>query len=178
MADIVRLSDIRDQNALRAGFHSWLLHFGQGFSKTTRLKNLCPETLSQLAQPGNESTNLINALIIGFLELGQGLAFDALEPRDQARVLDIHLFLADQIHFEMMWRLGWLSAHCGSQYPLFAMVREFDDVQKACQDQPPQLSTTHPGYAEYKTLVHRDQQVFIRRLLPSALEVFKNAYNL
>ena len=178
MADIVRLSDIREQNALRAGFRPWLSRFGQRFSRNTCLEDLRPETLSCLAEPGDGSSNLINALIIGFLELGEDLPFDALESRFQQRVLDIHLFLADQIRFEMMSRLGWLSACSANRYPLFTMVRDFDDAQKACQDQPPQLAPTHPLFAEYKRLIHRDQQVFIRRMLPSALEAFKNEYNL
>lgn len=178
MADIVHLSDIRNQNALRAGFRLWHSRFGQRFSSNTCLQDLRPEILSQLAAPGDDSANLINALIIGFLELGQSAVFEDLEPRLQSRVLDIHLFLADQIRFEMMWRLGWLSTYSAGQLPLFDLVRQFDHVQKACQDYPPQLAATHSGYADYKKLVHRDQQVFIRRMLPSALEAFKNDHNI
>lgn len=178
MAEIFHLSEFRDHNALRMGYRPWHLRFGQDFSRNTRLADLCPETLNQLAEPGDDSANLINALIIGFLEFGENLVFGALESRDQSRVLDIHLFLADQIRFEMMWRLGWLSTYSGNQYALFAMVRQFDEVQKACQDQPPQLAANHPGFAEYQNLVHRDQQVFIRRMLPSALKAFKDSYQL
>lgn len=176
MAQIVSLSEYREHSAVQAGFRSWQRGFGQDFDAQTRLNDLGPSILCQLAEPNEKSTVLFYALIMGFLGYGDAAGFDTLGRRDQMRVVDIHLFLADQVRFEMMRRLGWLSRFGATQYPLFDMVRRFDDIQVLCRQDPPLLSPMHPHYPEYQALIDRDRQVFIRRMLTSALEKFKQAF--
>ncbi|MBR9979894.1 MAG: hypothetical protein KFF50_02595, partial [Desulfatitalea sp.] len=94
------------------------------------------------------------------------------------RVVDIHLFLADQVRFEMMRRIGWLARYGATQYPLFEMVRRFNEIQLACRQDPPALAPSHPDYPEYIALTHRDRDVFIRRLLPAALERFQQKFSI
>jgi len=69
--------------------------------------------------------------------------------------------------------MEWLACIGAGQHPLFDIVRRFDQIRELCQQNPPRLAVTHSGYPEYKSLVPRDQQVFIRQLFPSALEAFK-----
>ena len=176
MAEIVHLSQIRDQVAVREGFAMWRRRFGGRYEADTCLADLSPPILCRLSEPGDESTDALNALIIGFSGYGKGVGFDDLDPHLQMAVVDMHLFLADQIRFEMMQRMGWLAQFSCSRVPLLEMVRDFDRVKAICQHRPPRLASDHPGYEEYKTLVERDQQVFIRRLVPSALEHFKKAF--
>lgn len=173
MAEIVHLSTVRDQNAAKAGFKSWQRRFGGIFSIKTRLMDLNHETLIQLAEPGDESTRLINQLIIGFLGFPSDAEFDGLPTWDQSHVLDIYLFLADRIRFEMMARLGWLSQYIGGNCPLFSLVKDYQRYKVLCLQQPPELSVGHPSYGRYKELCDRDRQVFIRRMLSSALEAYK-----
>lgn len=175
MAEIVRLDKYREQNALQAGFRLWRECFLEDFHDRTRLGDLSPETLCKLGEPGDHSAAVFYALILGFLECSKS-TIDSLESRLKLKVVDIHLFLGDQIRFEMMRRLGWVIRFHGARYPLFEMVREFERIKKRCQQQPPLLATGHPRYKEYAKLIERDQQVFIRQMFPSALEAFQSAF--
>jgi hypothetical protein len=176
MAQIVHIATYREQSACQAGFKQWRRCFKEDFNGQTRLGDLKPAILCRLADPAEPCEVLYYPLILGFLGHGVDHPFEFLENRIQIQVVDIHLFLADQVRFEMMRRMGWLACFNAGQYPLFDMVRRFNQVRELCQQSPPHLAETHTGYAEYKVLVPRDQQVFIRRLFPMALEAFKRQH--
>lgn len=176
MVQIVHISAYREKVALQAGYKAWRIIFRKDFSIQTRLGDLTPHTLGRLADPVEPCELLYYPLILGFLGHDANQAFEALENKIQIQVVDIHLFLADQVRFEMMWRMGWLSHFSAGQCPLFDMVRRFEEIREYSQREPPLLAKTHTGYPEYKILVPRDQQVFIRRLFPSALDAFKRQY--
>lgn len=178
MAKIIPLSEYKARSALEAGYRRWRPLFNETFEADTRLSDLSPKTLCWLAEPGDESATAIHALIIGFLGYGDAVTFYSLDSKVQSQVLDIFLFLSDQIRFEMMYRLGWLECFLSSQYSLFEMVTEFECIKKRCQDQPPSLSKDHIDYETYSKLFERDQQVFIRRMLTSTLQVFKQTFAL
>jgi len=178
MAKIIPIDEYRDLQALRAGFSHWRHCFHEDFHARTGLSELSPATLDRLAEPGDDSTTALCSLIIGFLGLGQSETFESLDSQIQSYVLDIHLFMADQIRFEMMYRLGWIDQFTGNRFALFDMVKQFERVKQACQERPPQLAKDHPAYDDYRVLIDRDKQVFIRRMLSSALEAFKAANKL
>lgn len=173
MAKIIPIDEYRDMQALHAGYSLWRHQFSEDFNAGTGLAELSPTTLGRLAEPGDDSTKVLCSLIIGFLGYGRSETFETLPSQYQSYVLDIYLFLADQIRFEMMYRLGWLRQFVGNQFSLFDMVRKFEHIKRACQQDPPQLAKDHPGYSEYRDLIDRDKQVFIRRMLASALQTFK-----
>ena len=112
-------------------------------------------------------------LIMGILDLGPADGFHYLDNHNQMRVVDIHLFLADQLRFEMMRRLEWLLSFEGSKYSLFEMVQEFDRIKIYCREKPPDLARSNANYSEYTHLTHGDKEVFIRRMLQEALDTFK-----
>jgi hypothetical protein len=178
MAKIIALGDYRNLQALRAGYSQWRRKFDEEFNARTRLSELGPATLSCLAEPGDDSTAVLYALIIGFIGHGFHDTFESLDSRNQGYVLDIHLFMVDQIRFEMMFRLGWLDNFIGNRFPLFEMVTEFERIKLACQTHPPQLAKAHPDYKTYRLLIDSDKQVFIRRMVSLALETFKKANRL
>lgn len=178
MAKVIALNDYRDSQAFRAGYSQWRRKFNEPFNAGTRLADIGPATLGRLAEPGEDSTEVLYALIIGFLGYGRHAAFESLDSHRQSRVLDIHLFMLDQIRFEMMFRLGWLDDFIGNRFPLFEMVTQFQRIKMACQKSPPQLAKGHTDYEAYRLLIDRDKQVFIRRMLPLALETFKKANGL
>ena len=107
------------------------------------------------------------------LDLGSAAGFHFLDNWDQMRLVDIHLFLADQLRFEMMLRLDWLLSYGGSKYSLLEMVKEFDTIKINCRQNPPDLARSNPNYSEYTELTDGDKEVFIRRLLQEALDEFK-----
>jgi len=176
MAQIIHIATYREQRALQAGFEPWRRCFKQDFTIGTRFGDLKPTMLYRLSDPSEPCEVLYYPLILGFLGHDARQAFERLDHRTQIQVVDIHLFLGDQVRFEMMRRMRWLARLGTGQYAIFDMVRRFDQIRESAQQDPPLLSETHSGYPEYKSLVPRDQQVFIRRLFPSALEAFKHEY--
>lgn len=178
MAKVIALDGYRNSQAFLAGYSQWRRKFNEPLSAGTRLSTLGSATLSRLAEPGEDSTGVLYGLIIGFLGWGRHAAFDSLESHRQSKVLDIHLFILDQIRFEMMFRLGWLGEFIGNRFALFDMVVEFQRIRQACQKCPPQLAKGHPDYEAFSLLIDREKQVFIRRMMPLALEVFKKTNGL
>ena len=90
------------------------------------------------------------------------------------RVVDIHLFLADQVRFEVMRRLKWLVHLPCKNYNLVEMVQDFDKIKTACKSSPPELVASHPDNTSYQQLGTGDKEVFIRRMLRDAIEAFKD----
>ncbi len=173
MAKVIPLADYRIKGALRAGSMIWRLHFDERFDAQTGLPQLGPKTLCRLAEPGHSSATILYTLIIGLMEYGDAATFEDLGAGAQNTVLDIHLFLSDQIRFEMMYRLGWLEAFAAREFPLVEMVLDYGRIKAQCSQKPPALSKTHPDFGQYSRLFERDQQVFIRRMLVLALEAFR-----
>ncbi len=178
MAEIIPLSAYKEQTAIRDGFQVWRTLFEEPFDGETRLSDLRPETLSYLSEPGEESSYALHTMIIGFLGCGASKAFDELGSRLQCRIIDISLFVSDQIRFEIMMRLGWLEQFLGNQYPLYQMVTGFERIKSQCNAHSPTLSKSHDGHETYAGLIERDQQVFIRRLFPAALTAFNSYHHL
>ena len=176
MAQIIPLSDFKEQNAIRNGFQYWRTLFEEPLDGQTRLSDLRHETLSYLAEAGEEGTLALHAMIIGFSGHGASTPFDELVSSVQCRIIDIFLFVSDQIRLEMMFRLGWLDHFQGNQYPLYQMVIDFERIKERFYADWPVLSKDHAEYERYAGLIERDQQVLIRRLFPSALAAFNDFY--
>ncbi len=173
MTKVVDLQTYRTRSLEQRGFGPWLKRFGESFDSTTRMVDLSDSTLYYLAQPGESSSVAYYELIMGILDLGVAQKFHYLDNRDQMRVVDIHLFLADQMRFEMMRRLKWIRTFEGEKYCLLDMVQEFEKLKTKCREFPPVLAESNPDYAAYKQLTIVDKEVFIRRMLQQALDAFK-----
>lgn len=178
MAEIVQLAQYRERSALRDGFHLLRNRFDQDFDACTHLSDLAPEVLYQLALPDDASMQLLYGMILGFQGFGAAATFDAMDSGVQKEVVDLQLFISDQIRFEMMYRLGWLGYIPGRELPMYAMIRDSAYAQRLCRQNPPRLSGAHPDFHSYDTLIEQDRQVYIRRLMPAALETFQKAYGL
>ena len=151
----------------------WRKRFSEAFDLKTRLADLSDPTLYFLAQPGEHSAVGYYEFIMGVLDLGVAAKFHYLDNRDQMRVVDMHLFLADQMRFEMMRRLGWIQGFEAEKFSLLELVRGFDRIAERCRKKVPQLALSYPEYASYSALADADKDVFIRRLLQPALDAFK-----
>lgn len=178
MAEIVNLQEIRDQNAVREGFRLLRSRFGQEFDAHIRLADLNPDVLYQLAQPDDTGTQMLNGMILGFQGWGAAAAFEALDSGTKKAVVDLNLFITDMVRFEIMYRLGWLGEMLGRDLTLVSLIRDSAQARHISRQNPPALSRNHPDYHAYQKLFERDQQVFIRRLMLSALEAFRQVYGL
>jgi hypothetical protein len=170
-AEIVSLSAYRDEKALRAGFRLWQLCLKEEGDGSTRIMDLGPQVLLRLAEPGSDV--LFYSLIIGFTGHSEQVRFETLAQAKQMHVLDVHLFLSDQIRFEMMRRLGWVVRFVAAGQTLFELVREFERCRAQSLQNPPLLAQDHSEYEYYSSLIEQDKQVFIRRLFRDALEAFE-----
>ena len=172
MTKVVDLHDYRTKVVEQRAFGPWQKRFGVAYHTKTCLPDLSDTTLFILAQPGEHSSIAYYEIIMGTLGLGPATKFDYLASEEQMRVVDIHLFLADQIRFEMMRRLEWLESLPCQNISIIAMVQEFDRVKAECRGTPPGLAPSHPGYETYQKLTARDKEVFVRQILREALEKF------
>ncbi len=174
MEKIVDIQAYRAKAFKERVFGPWQQRFNESYDIDVRFSELSDKTLYFLARPGENSTAAYYELIMGILDLGPAPTFNDLLNRDQMRVVDIHLFLADQMRFEIMRRLKWIAQlQCNTQ-SLVQMVLDFDSVKSACKTSPPELAASHPDYNAYRQLTQGDKEVFIRRMLQDALESFKD----
>ena len=140
MTKVVDLHDYRTKVVEQRAFGPWQKRFGETYHVKTCLSDLSDKTLFILAQPGEHSSIAYYETIMGTLYMGPATKFDYLASEEQMRVVDIHLFLADQIRFEMMRRLEWLDSLPCQNITIIAMVQEFDRVKEECRGTPPELA--------------------------------------
>jgi hypothetical protein len=173
MANVVNLHAYRTRALEKRAFGPWRKRFGEFYSQITRLADLSSKTLYFLAAPGEENAVALYEFIMGALDFGTATKVYYIEKRNQMLVMDLHLFLADQIRFEMMRRLGWIDSFPGMRYSLLEMVKLFERIKALCNINQPKLAKSHPDFPSYCKLTNADQEVFIRRMLPEALDTYK-----
>jgi len=174
MAKVVNIQTYRAQILRQRIFGPWEKRFKESYNIKTRLSDLSDQTLYFLAQPGENSSIAYYELIMGILDFGSATKFNYLPNREQMRVVDIHLFLADQVRFEVMRRLEWLVHLPCKNYNLVEMVQDFDKIKTVFKSSPPELVASHPDNTSYQQLADGDKEVFIRRMLRDAIEAFKD----
>jgi hypothetical protein len=173
MNKIVDLQAFREKALEQRSFTPWQKRFGESYGTHTRLSDLSDKTLFSLAQPGESSSAAFYEIIMGALDLGAAAKFYYLPNDEQMKVVDIHLLLADHVRFEMMRRLGWLTRLACQNISLIEMIQQFEAMKQQSKLHPPELNDSHPDYAAYRQLTRGDREVFIRRMLPDAIESFK-----
>jgi hypothetical protein len=173
MTKVVDLHDYRTKAVEQRAFGPWQKRFGETYDAKTHLPDLSDKTLYFLAQPGEDSSLAYYEMIMGVLDFGPATKFNYLASEKQMQVVDIHLFLADQMRFEMMRRLKWLEALPCQNDSFVKMVQDFERVKTTCREKPPELSPSHPGHVAYQKLATKDKEVFIRQMLREALEEFQ-----
>jgi hypothetical protein len=172
MTKIINLKSYRTIALQKKIFGPWQKRFGETYGLKTRLSDISNHVLYYLAQPGETSSLAYYELIMGVLDFETASNFDYLSNENKMAVVDIHLFLADQVRFEMMWRLGWINAFEARKFALIELVQHVKKIKKKCRENPPELAEPNPDYHAYTQLTPGDKEVFIRRMLQKALEAF------
>jgi len=173
MSQILDFTAYRSKQVEERAFGAWRKRFQESYGAETKVADFSDTTLYFLAKPGEETAIAYYELIMGILDLGKAPKFYYLDEVQQLRVVDIHLFLADQVRFELMRRLGWLGSFPGEEYTLLEMVQAFDATKTEVRNRPIALSPSHPDYGVFDKLTIEDKQVFVRRKLLKALEAFR-----
>lgn len=172
MSQLFDLTAYRSKVVEQRAFGPWRKRFGESYDAETRLADLSDRTIYFLAKPGEETALAYYELIMGILGIGEAPKFYYLDDKDQLRVMDVHLFLADQVRFELMRRLGWVTSFPGENHTLLQMVQAFETIKAEARQKPVTLSKSHPEYNAYDKLTSADRQVFIRRKIVKALKDF------
>ena len=173
MSQLLDLTAYRSDVVEQRAFEPWRKRFGESYGADTRLADLSDTTVYFLAKPGEETALAYYELIMGILGMGEGPKFYYLGDKEQLRVMDIHFFLVDQVRFELMRRLGWITSFPGENYALLEMVQAFETIKGGVGQKPVRLSKSHPEYNAFNKLTSQDRQVFIRRKLAKALDSFR-----
>ncbi len=175
VAEVIDLERFRARMAADQGFRSWLGRFNEQFGPETRLEDLSPATLLYLASPGEENLYVFFDLIMGSRGLGGSLRFrlDDLEYAVKLKIMDTAFTLVDRVRFELMRRLGWVKGVPGGERPIIQLVQEAWRRQVEFAREIPCLSPDHPDYQAYTRLNQLDRVVFIRRLIPRAVDTFR-----
>jgi len=175
VAQILEMREKKRQLAAKKGFQGWTRRFCEFYDENTRLEDLSDSTLEVLIRGNEESSMPLYELILGIKGLGMGPRFYFMESGEKMAIMDITLFLLDQLRFEAMRRLGWVDDHPTFHSPLMDLVEQFSGRFSAIRNQTPALSSTHPRYFEYTETFEGDRSGFVRRLIPQVLEVFGKA---
>ncbi len=173
MAEILEFDQQRRRLAAKRGFAAWTKRFSELFDENTSLEDLSDSTLGALIQGGEDSSMLLYEVIMGIMRLGRGAKFHDLESGEKLTVTDITLFLLDQARFEAMRRLGWVENSPVSRVPIPDLIEQFSTIYSAMKNYTPELHPSHPRYREYQEVFEGDRPVFVRKLLPDALESFR-----
>jgi hypothetical protein len=173
MAVILELQQERRRILARRAFAGWARRFSDQLDEHTRLSDLSDGTLRTLSQSGESASMLIHDLVIRFRGLGNGAKFHDLGREAKMAVMDVSLFLLDQIRFEVMRRLGWVEDSPVFGLPIIDLVEGFPPVCSGIANQTPGLLRSHPLYDEYRAVFEGDRSVFVRKLIPEALEAFQ-----
>ncbi len=173
MAKVVDLQSYRTRQVAERVFGPWKKRFGEAYGEQSVLADISNRTLFRLAQPGDESTAAFYELVMGALSLGPAEKFYYLDKAQQLRVVDLHLFLADHVRYELMRRLGWVKRYTGRKLTLMELIERVDQLKLLNRQNPPELAKTHPDFTHFSELEALDRESFVRRLLPQALEAFR-----
>lgn len=176
MAEIIDLERFRSKIAADQGFRSWLARFQEQFGPDTRLRDLSPSTLLYLATPGEENLFVFFDLVMGARGLGGSLRFrlDDLENDTKMKIIDCAFALVDRVRFEVMRRLGWVTALPEGDVPIIELVGRAWRLGPSFGQEAPALAPEHPELPAYTRLSPMDRVVFLRRLIPRAVVTFRD----
>jgi hypothetical protein len=174
MSKVIDLNESRLIVAAKRGYRNWKSHFNEEFGLNTRICQLSKDTLCYLAQGRDKGTFLLYDLIMNLKGFGSGFEFEELSPHQKIAVIDQYLFLLDRIRFECMKRLGWLEAYPGEEYPLVEMIVNFERLGPSLHAKIPVISPEFPVSGEYSGMNTFDKDVYIRKLIPKALEAIES----
>ena len=175
VAEVIDLERFRAKMAADQGFRTWLARFQEQFGPETRLRDLSPATLLYLASPGEENLYVLFDLVMGARGLGGSVRFrlDDLEHAARLKIMDTAFALMDRLRFELMRRLGWVEEVPGGEEPIIRLVEQAWGRETDFAREVPRLAGEHPDYAAYARLNPMDRAVFIRRLIPQAVNAFR-----
>jgi hypothetical protein len=172
MAKILDINDFQTEKAAHRVGSLWRDRFNEPLSARIRLTDVSDRTLMELALLSRDTASFLYDLILGILDLGPAGGFDALPTSEKMRVLDAHLFLVDQVRWEVLGRVGLVQGYAAEEHPLIDLVLHQARIRASFQPPFPRLKETHPAYPEFVKREKIDGETMIRGFIPTALAAF------
>jgi hypothetical protein len=172
MAEVIQLDSFKRKQAAIRGFRSWSRRFKERLDEQTRLSDLSDKTLLFLISPGDQNIFALYELVMGIKDLGTTSDFFQLDKAEKIEVIDISIYLLDQLRFECMRRLNWLEGSARSKVPIVELIEQYPQLKEQGTILIPPLSESHPKYQIFKRLSELEKETFIRKQIPEAIEAF------
>ncbi len=174
MGVLVDLEERRRTKAAQQSFGRWERRVGFAPGPATRISDLPDAVLSRLAELDREATLALYDVVLGVRGWGPGERFTYLESQPKVEALDAFLFLADQVRFDLMRRLGWVQGVAAESYSLLDMAARPKDIQASFLPQVPKLTKAYHRYEDLERRLALEPAAVVRSLIPEALLVFRN----
>ncbi len=174
-AEVVSLEQARRDREARAAFGRWERRLGHRPKAAASLAGLPDPVLHQLAELGHQATLALYDVVLGVRGLGPGERYPDLQARTKLEALDVFLFLADQVRFEVMVRLGWLSAGPVRGQSILEMAKDYRRFQLEAGREPLRLTRAYPSYEQVERRMNLEPEAVVRSVIPQALAAFKAA---
>lgn len=174
-SEIVFLKSYKLKRAAQKGFKKWQSLFDAMpyLDENTKWSDLPDRLILFLCEDSTESRLKIYDLLMGSHGLGRGCDFESLPSHQLLPLLDVHLFIMDQVRFECMRRLGWVENILQEDKPIIEQVLDAAKLQLAGMLATPRPDRKHPAYREYFKANNFDRGALIRRYIPDAIRQFK-----
>jgi hypothetical protein len=172
MAEVIHLESFKRKQAAVRGFRTWRRRFKEDLDDQTRLSDLSDETLFFLISPGDKNIFALYELVMGVKDLGTASDFFHLDKAEKMEVIDISIYVLDQLRFECMRRLRWMKGDTGEQLPIVDLVEQYPFLKQSGPKSIPPLNDSHPKYQIFSSLTELEQETFIRKQIPEAIEEF------
>ena len=174
MTKIVDITKARLGINVGKAYRNWKNRLGKDFGLLTRLCHVSDKSLRFLAGGAGNSPFYIYDFIMNLKGLGSGFEFNELDSKNKISVMDMYIFLLDQIRFEYMKRIGWLDSYPGEEFTIVDLILQFDKLAPGMRARPPSLSKDHPAYGRFSEMSQFEKEELIRKLLGDALQEMRD----
>lgn len=176
MGEIIDLREAKLRQIARFAFKGWGKKFKENFSHTTTISNLSQEVIKFFAFGTPQSMQIIQAFVAKcrYPREIQQYGCECLDTSAKREIIDISLFLLDQIRFEAMFRLGWIDHFQARVIPMVELAIDFYSKYEWLQYEVPSINSNHAYFSDYMDTYEADRNGFVRRLIPNMLEVLSN----
>lgn len=176
MGELISLEEGRLRHIARLAFTGWDRKFKENFSHTTTIGEMGNEVIKFFASDTPQSMQILQAFVAKcrYPREVKQQGYEQLDVSVKREIIDISLFLLDQMRFEAMFRLGWINGFSARVIPLVELVVNFYEKYDWLQYETPQLHPMHALYPDYLKTYEADRKGFVRRLIPHVLEIFQS----
>lgn len=173
MSNLVNMDEFRRNRQAQKAFTRWEKLVGFRPEQAARLSDISDEGLMSLAELDNDAALALYDLVLGVRNWGPGEKFHYLESWRKMEALDAYLFLADQVRFEVMRRLGWVVGLAGESRTLLDLASHPAEIQAASQIKVPQLQPDYHRYDDLEQQYSVEPAAAVRSIIPEALNAFR-----